>query len=69
VDGEASSQREHEGLGFLAPNRYLLHDGDGKFCSWFREVIGAGQVRTVQLPAGQAQFECLCGTLGTIGET
>ena len=51
VDGAANPQREHEGLGFLAQSRYLLHDGVGKFCPWFREVIGAGQVRTLQLPA------------------
>ena len=44
-------KREHEGLGFLAKSRCLLHDGDGKFCPWFREVIGAGQGRTLQLPA------------------
>ena len=28
--------------GFLAHSRYLLHDGDGKFCPVFREVIQAG---------------------------
>jgi len=37
--------------GFLAQSRYLLHDRDGKFCPAFREVIKAGNVRTLQLPA------------------
>lgn len=37
--------------GFLAQSRYLLHDRDGKFCPSFREVIRAGKVRTLQLPA------------------
>lgn len=37
--------------GFLVQRRYLLHDRDGKFCPAFREVIRAGKVRTLQLPA------------------
>ena len=37
--------------GFLAQSRCLLHDRDGKFCPGFREVIRAGNVRTLQLPA------------------
>jgi hypothetical protein len=37
--------------GFLAHSRYLLHDRDGKFCSGFREVIKAGKVRPLKLPA------------------
>jgi len=52
----------------LAQSRYLLHDRDGKFCPAFREVIRAGKVRTLQLPA-RSPNECLCGALGTIGET
>ena len=37
--------------GFLAHSRYLLHDRDGKFCPVFREVIQAGKVRPLTLPA------------------
>ena len=37
--------------GFLAHSRYLLHDRDGKFCPVFREVIKAGKVRPLKLPA------------------
>jgi hypothetical protein len=37
--------------GFLADSRYLLHDRDGKFCPWFRQVIEDGDVKTLQLPA------------------
>jgi hypothetical protein len=36
---------------FLAHSRYLLHDGDGKFCPVFREVIQAGKVKPLKLPA------------------
>jgi hypothetical protein len=36
--------------GFLAHSKYLLHDRDGKFCSGFRELIEAGNVKTLQLP-------------------
>ena len=37
--------------GFLGHSRYLLHDRDGKFCPGFREVIKAGKVRPLTLPA------------------
>jgi putative transposase len=37
--------------GFLAHTRYLLHDRDGKFCPGFREIIKAGKVRPLKLPA------------------
>jgi hypothetical protein len=37
--------------GFLAHSRYLLHDRDGKFCPLFREVMKAGGVRPLKLPA------------------
>jgi transposase InsO family protein len=37
--------------GFLAHSRYLLHDRDGKFCPVFREVIQAGKVKPLKLPA------------------
>jgi putative transposase len=40
-----------EDWGFLAHRRYLLHDRDGKFCPVFREVIQAGKVRPLKLPA------------------
>ena len=38
-------------LGFLGHRPYLLHDRDGKFCPAFREVIRAGHVRPLRLPA------------------
>jgi hypothetical protein len=37
--------------GFLAHSRYLLHDRDTKFCPAFREVIQAGKVKPLKLPA------------------
>jgi hypothetical protein len=37
--------------GFLTHSRYLLHDRDGKFCPVFREVIQAGKVKPLKLPA------------------
>ena len=37
--------------GFLAHSRYLLHDRDGKFCPVFREVMRAGKVKPLKLPA------------------
>ena len=40
-----------EDSGFLAHHRYLLHDRDTKYCSSFRQLIEAGRVRTLALPA------------------
>ena len=37
--------------GFLANSRYLLHDRDSKFCLSFRQLIEAGRVKTMPLPA------------------
>jgi hypothetical protein len=37
--------------GFLTTSRYLLHDRDGKFCPVFREVMQAGKVKPLKLPA------------------
>ena len=37
--------------GFLADSRYLLHDRDSKFCLSFRQLIEAGRVKTMALPA------------------
>jgi hypothetical protein len=37
--------------GFLANSRYLLHDRDSKFCPSFRQLIEAGRVKTMPLPA------------------
>ena len=37
--------------GFLANSRYLLHDRDTKFCLSFRQLIEAGRVKTMPLPA------------------
>src|ERR1700694_1939528 len=40
-----------EDLGCLHPCRYLLHDRDTKFCESFREVLKAGGVKPLKLPA------------------
>jgi transposase InsO family protein len=40
-----------EELGCLHPCRYLLHDRDTKFCESFREVLKAGGVKPLKLPA------------------
>jgi transposase InsO family protein len=37
--------------GFLANSRYLLHDRDTKFCMSFRQLIEAGRVKPMPLPA------------------
>ena len=37
--------------GFLANSGYLLHDRDSKFCLSFRQLIEAGRVKTMPLPA------------------
>jgi transposase InsO family protein len=37
--------------GFLANSRYLLHDRDTKFCTSFRQLMEAGRVKTMALPA------------------
>ena len=40
-----------EDSGFLIHRKYLLHDRDSKYCSSFRQVIEAGSVKTLVLPA------------------
>ena len=40
-----------EQLGFLQSRRYLLHDRDTKFCESFREIVKAGGVTSLKLPA------------------
>ena len=40
-----------EDSGFLINRRYLVHDRDSKYCSSFRQVIEAGSVKTLALPA------------------
>src|SRR6202165_1808172 len=40
-----------EELGSLHPCRYLLYDRDTKFCESFREVLKAGGVKPLKLPA------------------
>src|SRR5215831_19434329 len=37
--------------GYLKGCRYLLHDGDQKFCREFRETLAAGGVKCLPLPA------------------
>src|ERR1700730_1073480 len=40
-----------EDSGFLIHRRYLVHDRDSKYCSSFLQVIEAGSVKTLALPA------------------
>src|SRR5664280_1026637 len=40
-----------EDAGFLIHRRYLLHDRDRKYCPSFRQLIEAGRVKTMPLPA------------------
>ena len=40
-----------EDSGFLNNRRYLLHDRDRKYCEGFREVIRAGGIEPIALPA------------------
>ena len=40
-----------EDSGFLINRKYLLHDRDSKYCSSFRQMIEAGSVKTLALPA------------------
>jgi hypothetical protein len=40
-----------EDTGYLNDCRYLLHDRDKKFCSAFRETLGAGGVNCTPIPA------------------
>ena len=37
--------------GFLNNRRYLLHDRDRKYCQGFRDVIRAGGIEPIALPA------------------
>jgi len=45
VDGAAGAKRNDEGLRLSGTQDFLLHDGDGKFCPVFGEVIQAGMVK------------------------
>ena len=40
-----------EGWGFLQDRRYLLHDRDAKFSDCFRNIVMAGGVKPLKLPA------------------
>ena len=62
--------------GFLATSRYLLHDRDGKFCPVFREVMQAGKVKPLKLPARSPNLNAYvsyctsfehCGRSGAFG--
>src|SRR5713101_3249250 len=57
-----------EELGSLHPCRYLLHDRDTKFCESFREVLKAGGVKPMKLPARarSPEFERIRGEMGAI---
>jgi hypothetical protein len=39
-----------EDSGLLINRKYLLHDRDSKYCSSFRQMIEAGNVKTLALP-------------------
>src|SRR6266481_1019608 len=55
-----------EELGCLHPCRYLLHDRDTKFCKSFREVLKAGGVKPMKLPARSPEFERIRREMGAI---
>src|SRR6202023_1223372 len=52
----------------LIRSRYLLHDRDSKYGAAFRQVIKAGSIKTMVLPAQKTQFERLCRPLGEIDQ-
>src|SRR5712691_10896526 len=39
-----------EEWGFLSPGHYLIHDGDGKYCPAFQQLIDAAGVKRLPLP-------------------
>jgi transposase InsO family protein len=39
-----------EGVGFLSGMKYLIHDGDGKFCPAFDHIIESAGIELVPLP-------------------
>src|ERR1022692_564644 len=55
--------------GFLANSRYLLHDRDSKFCPSFRQLIEAGRVKTMPLPARSPNLNAYAERWVRIGET
>ena len=50
MEQQARNMTMEEG-GCLRGCRYLLHDGDAKFCQSFRELIKTGSVNPLRLPA------------------
>ena len=57
-----------EEWGFLAPGQYLIHDRDGKYGPAFQQIIDNAGVEAGPVAAAVAEFECLCGALGKIGQ-
>src|SRR5438034_10850338 len=51
VDGTDGARCDDGRFWFLIHRRYLLHDHDSKYSSSFRQVIEAGSVKTLALPA------------------
>ena len=68
VDGTDGSERELDQWGFLQSCRYLLHDGDTKFCGSFREIVKGGGVERLKLPGKESEFECIRGKMGTLDQ-
>jgi len=48
-----------ESAGCLLDQRYLLHDGDSKFCTPFRGVLRSGAVQLLSQQGTESKSECL----------
>jgi putative transposase len=57
-----------EELGCLHGCRYVLQDRDAKLWAEFRQTLAAGGVKSSATPSAQPVLECVCGTLGAIGQ-
>ena len=55
-------------VGFLSSSRYLIHDGDSKFCESFHRTIEAVGVAPVKLPARSPDWNFVCGALGEVSQ-
>src|SRR5260370_34256124 len=51
---------EEEGWLSLSKIRYFLHDRDTKFCASFREMLAAGGVKCLRLPARSPNLNAYC---------
>jgi hypothetical protein len=45
----------------LSSGQYLIHDRDGKFCQAFQQIIDAGRVTRIRLPAQSPNLNAYAG--------